>query len=107
MHVRGAFQCPLLLTFVHLCDRVFLVMEWVCLWKLFGIPVGDTFQKAYLEEWQLVDDGFTRAPCENSPQTVPCALIVFLLFGTSICDAPWLSLKSVLECVFGIPSLQK
>ena len=29
-------------------------------------------------------------------------LFVFPIFDTSICDAPRLSLKSVLECVFGI-----
>ena len=34
--------------------------EWICRWKPFWIPFGDTFQKAYLEEWQLVDDGSKR-----------------------------------------------
>ena len=24
---------------------------WVCQWKAFWIPVGESFQKAYLEEW--------------------------------------------------------
>ena len=41
----------------------------------FWIPVGDTFQKAYLEEWQRVDDGSIRDPSENSEnsmRTVPC-----------------------------------
>ena len=73
MHARNAFQYLLLLTFVHLCDRVFLMTGWVCQWKPFWIPVGDTFQKAYLEEWQHVDDGPTRDPGENSTKTVPCA----------------------------------
>ena len=27
---------------------------WVCQWKAFWIPVGDSFQKAYLEEWLRV-----------------------------------------------------
>ena len=73
MHARDAFQYLLLLAFVHLCDRVFLMMEWVCRWKPFWIPVGDTFQKAFLEEWQLVDDGSVRDFGENSIKTVPCA----------------------------------
>ena len=46
--------------------------SWVCQWKLFWIPVGDTFQKAYLEEWQRVDDGSTCDPGEYSTRTVPC-----------------------------------
>ena len=29
---------------------------WVCQWKPFWIPVGDSFQKAYLEEWIYVGD---------------------------------------------------
>ena len=32
-----------------------------------------TFQKAYLEEWQPVDDGSMRDPSENCFKTVPCA----------------------------------
>ena len=62
MHARDAFQYLLLLAFVHLCDRVFQMTERVCRWKPFWIPVGDTFQKAYLEELQLVDDGSIRDP---------------------------------------------
>ena len=47
--------------------------EWNCRWKPFWIAIGDTFQKAYLGEWQLVDDGSKRDPAEDSAQTVPCA----------------------------------
>ena len=47
--------------------------EWICRWKPFWIPIGDTFQEAYLEEWQLVDDGSKRDPVEDSAQTIPCA----------------------------------
>ena len=36
--------------------------EWICWWKPFWIPIGDTFQKTYLEEWQLVHDGSKRDP---------------------------------------------
>ena len=47
--------------------------SWICQRKPFWIPVGDTFQKAYLEEWQRVDDGSICDPGENSIKTVPCA----------------------------------
>ena len=29
---------------------------WVCQWKNFWIPVGESFQKAHLEEWVYTDD---------------------------------------------------
>ena len=44
----------------------------VCQWKPFWIPIGDTFQKAYLEEWQRVDDGSICEPGEYSIGAVPC-----------------------------------
>ena len=30
--------------------------KWVCKWKPFWVPRGDTFQKAYLEETEQEDD---------------------------------------------------
>ena len=57
---------------VALCSfsrPIILMAEWICRWKPFWIPIGDTFQKAYLEEWQLVDDGSKRDPVEDSAQT--------------------------------------
>ena len=45
--------------------------EWVCRWKPFGIPTSDTFQKAFLEEWQRVDDGRKRDLGEDNLQTSP------------------------------------
>ena len=30
--------------------------KWVCKWKPFWVPRGDTFQKAYLEKWEEEDD---------------------------------------------------
>ena len=30
--------------------------QWVCKWKPFWVPRGDTFQKAYPEEWEQEDD---------------------------------------------------
>ena len=74
---------------LHACARcfsvsslvgVFLVTEWVCRWKPFWIPVGNTFQKAYLEEWQLVDDGSIRDHGENSTETVPCVSDSWMLW---------------------------
>ena len=81
-HARDAFQYLHLLTFVHLCDRVFLMTEWVCRWKPLWIPIGDTCQKAYLEEWQLVDDGSKQDPGENSTKTVPCVSDSSMLWKT-------------------------
>ena len=49
------------------------MMEWVCRWKPFWIPVGDKFQKAHLKEWQPVGDGSIRDSGENSIMTAPCA----------------------------------
>ena len=45
--------------------------EWICRWKPFWIPTGDTFQKAYLEAWQRVDDGQKCDPGEDNSQTTP------------------------------------
>ena len=45
--------------------------EWICRWKPFWIPIGDTCQKAYLEEWQLINDGSKRDPGEDNVQTSP------------------------------------
>ena len=44
----------------------FPMTSWVCQWTPIWIPVGDTFQKAYLEEWQRVDDGSKCYPGEYS-----------------------------------------
>ena len=43
---------------------------WICQW---WIPVGNTFQKAYLEEWLRVDDGSRSDPGENSIKAFPIA----------------------------------
>ena len=40
----------------------FLMLGWVCQWKPFWIPVGDNFQKAYLEEWLHFGDDSTGDP---------------------------------------------
>ena len=44
----------------------FPMTSWVCQWKQFWSPVGDTFHKAYLEEWQRVDGEFICDPGEYS-----------------------------------------
>ena len=41
--------------------------EWVCRWRPFWIPSGDTFQKASLEEWQRVNDEQSHVPGEDTP----------------------------------------
>ena len=59
---------------VALCSfsrPIILMAEWTCRWKPFWIPIGDTFQKAFLEEWQLVDDGSKRDPAEDNLQASP------------------------------------
>ena len=59
---------------VALCSSsrpIILTAEWICRWKPFWIPIGDTFQKAFLEEWQLVHDGSKRDPSEDNLQTSP------------------------------------
>ena len=32
---------------------------WVCHWKPFWIPVGDSWKKALMEEWVFIGDGHT------------------------------------------------
>ena len=68
MHARDAF---LLLLCVLSRDLVILMAEWICRWKPFWIPIGDTFQKAYQEEWQLVDEGSKRDPVRTIYRRVP------------------------------------
>ena len=54
---------PRAFSFVHNCvfpcGRVSPMSGWICRWKPFWIPVGDNFQKAYLEEWLRVGDDST------------------------------------------------
>ena len=52
-------------------DLVILMTEWICRWKPFWIPTSDTFQKAYLEEWQRVDDVQKCDPVEDNVMTHP------------------------------------
>ena len=48
-----------------------MMAELICRWKPFWIPTGDTFQEAYLEEWQLIDDESKCDPGEDNLQTSP------------------------------------
>ena len=50
---------------------MFLMSGWVFQRKKFWIPVGDTFQKAYLEEWLRVDDDSTSDLGEHSIKATP------------------------------------
>ena len=49
--------------------QVLLMTEWICRWKPFWIPTGGTFQKAFLEEWQRVDDCQKCDPVEDNVRT--------------------------------------
>ena len=97
-HAPDALECILLLAIVHLCDRVFLMTGWVCQRKRFWIAVVDTFQKAYREEWQRVDDGSICDLRECSMRAVLCAAdsmrqrradnIEFTIIYEQLSDAP-------------------
>ena len=50
-------------------DQVILKTESICQWKPFWIPTCDTFQNAYLEEWQRVDDVQRCDPVEDNVRT--------------------------------------
>ena len=39
--------------------------RWVCRWKPLWVPRGDTFQKAYLEDWEQEDDDHSYTPGEE------------------------------------------
>ena len=71
VHVRGHFQANLpfdQFSFVATFVVEFPMPSWVCQWKPFWIPVGESFKKAFLEEWIFVGDdssdeqGFTNFP---------------------------------------------
>ena len=44
---------------------------WVCQWKPFWIPVGDSFQKAYLEEWIHMGDDSSRTLGKQCMASIP------------------------------------
>ena len=53
------------------CDLSFLMFGWVCQWKPFWIPVGESFEKAYLEEWTyMVDDSSDEQGLASFPALV-------------------------------------
>ena len=70
VHACDTLHVVSLLFFEHHRDHVILVTEWVCRWKTFWIPSGDTFQKAYLEEWQRVNDEQSHDLGEDKPQPI-------------------------------------
>ena len=47
-----------------------LMTESVCQWKPLWIPRGDTFQKAYPEEWERADDEQSHVPGEDNPHRI-------------------------------------
>ena len=48
-----------------------LMSGWICQWKPFLIPVGDSFQKAYLEEWIHMGDDSSRNLGEQYMANIP------------------------------------
>ena len=42
------------LSLSYLFDECVPMPSWVCQWKPFWIPVGDSFKKAFVEEWFFV-----------------------------------------------------
>ena len=57
-------------------------------WQPCWILIGETFRKAYLEDWQLSKDGQNYNPVEDSAQTVPCASDSGKLRRTENSDVP-------------------
>ena len=48
-----------------------MMSGWVCEWKPFWIPIGESFQKAYLEEWiHMGDDSSREQGMANIPTLV-------------------------------------
>ena len=59
VHVRGYFQANPPFdqsSFVAAFVVEFPMPGWVCQWKPFWIPVGESFKKAFLEEWIFTGD---------------------------------------------------
>ena len=53
------------------CDWISSMSGWVCHWKPFWIPVGESFQKAHLEEWIPMGDDSSGQQCmANIPTMV-------------------------------------
>ena len=59
VHLRGYFQANAPFDqslFVAAFVVKFPLPSWVCQWKPFWIPVGESFKKAFLEEWIFIGD---------------------------------------------------
>ena len=51
--------------------------SWICQWKPFWISVGDSFQKAYLEEWVRVGAVPSEGPSSaDQGDVIPETLMV-------------------------------
>ena len=50
---------------VHSLGSISYRFPWVCKWKPFGVPRGDTFLKPYLEEWEQEDDDPSQIHAEE------------------------------------------
>ena len=56
---------------VHLCAPLFPYVRLVCQWKPFWIPIGDSFQNAYLEEWIHTGDDSSSTLGEHGMANIP------------------------------------
>ena len=61
----------LLVAGVHLCDPFSLMTGWVCQWKPFWTPIGDSFQKSYLEGWIHTGDDSSSTVGEQCMANIP------------------------------------
>ena len=69
VHVRVCFQANLFGSVLFWC-RLYcssLMSGWVCHWKPFWIPDGDSWKKALMEEWVFISDEHTdeQAPIDD------------------------------------------
>ena len=72
--MRYSLECSPLLVFVFSLAVVSCSCRaGVCQWKPFWIPVGDTIQKAYFEEWLRVGDDIISDFGENSINAILAA----------------------------------
>ena len=70
VHACDALRVVSLSLFEHHRHCATLMTDWVCRWKPFWIPSGDTFQKAYLEEWEHVNDEQRHVLVEDKPHPI-------------------------------------
>ena len=75
---KGSNACPLVSTHQRSFSLVIFAAAmsgWVCSWKPFWVPFGDSHNKAYIEEWLYVTDEMILWAEDNGvPDRVPLPL---------------------------------